>query len=364
MLSDKTRETRKGKYSKEMISASESDDNVPTKASKPKLSDDQKLDIMRNNVIQVVAKSTVMPFRWLKSSYRCFYCYDVFREPKDLKYHQNVHSVEDVIPKAMENYWEPEVYVDISNLSCRLCSEKITELYQLVDHLILKHEIKFNKDIGMRMNAFKLDEFSVNCSICDRRFRTFGHLLVHTNKDHKGLSDVLCDICGQHFRSAKYLKQHVRNEHTKKPVVCSLCGLTVISKNKLRTHMQNFHDHRYKCYVCSDQFPTHYKRSRHMMLAHKTREVIKCSYCPRSFVYQSSMMRHVRETHLQERTAICTVCGWKSITQYDLQMHMMKHSNERNFKCPACEKAFKTKKTMRQHYNNIHQKSRIQDATS
>ncbi|XP_046975303.1 PR domain zinc finger protein 5-like isoform X7 [Vanessa cardui] len=361
IVKGKSRKVKRIRYNTKDISTSDSDDDLPIKDLKPKLSFNDKLSIMRNNVIQVVIKSTVMPFRWLRSSYRCFYCYDVFREPKDLKFHQNVHSVEDEIPKAMENYWEPEVYVDISNLSCKLCPDTITELYQLVDHLILKHKVAFNKDIGMGMNAFKLDEFSVNCLICDHRFSTFGHLLVHTNKDHKGWSEVLCDVCGQHFRNAKYLRQHIRNEHTKKSVVCTLCGLTVISKNKLRTHMQNSHNHRYKCYACSDQFATHYKRSQHMMLAHKSREVIKCSYCPRSFVYRSSMMRHVRETHLQERTAICNVCGWRSFAQYDLQKHMMKHSNERNFKCPACDKAFKTKKTMRQHYNNIHQKSKSQD---
>lgn len=305
-----------------------------------------------------------MPFRWLRSSYRCFYCYDVFRDPRELKSHQIEHNVEDEIQKAMENYWEPEVYIDVSTISCKICPETVTELYQLVDHLIIKHKVDFNKDIGLGMYAFILDDFSVRCAACDQKFSTFGHLLVHTNKVHKGWSEVLCDICGQHFRSAKNLRQHKRNDHATKPVTCTHCGLRIISKNKLRTHMQNFHNHRYKCYACSDLFETHYRRSQHMMLVHKSREVVNCSYCPRTFVYRSSMMRHVRETHLQERTAVCSVCGWRSFAQYDLQKHMMKHSNERNFKCSLCDKAFKTKKTMRQHYNNLHLKKKTQDDIS
>lgn len=360
MLSGK-KPVRKKKRTRGKEMEFDSDDNLPIKDLKCSMLLDNKIITIRKNIIEVLTKTTLMPFRWLRSSFRCFYCYDVFKEPKDLKSHQVDHSVKHEIFKVMENYWDPELYVDVSNISCDLCPETITDLYHLIDHLIKMHDVKYNKDFGLGMTPFRLDEISVHCLICDRRFRTFGHLLVHTNKDHKGWSQVLCDICGQHFRNDKYLRQHIRSDHTNKSVLCPICGLSIISKNKLRTHLQNFHNHKYKCFACPEKFETHYKRSQHMMLVHKSRDIVKCSSCPKTFVYRSTMMRHVRETHLQEKTAICTVCGWKAFGHYGLQKHMMKHSNERNFKCSVCEKPFKTKKTLKQHYNNIHQKSRTLD---
>lgn len=320
-----------------------------------------KITTMRQNVIQVLLKSTVMPFRWLKSSFRCFYCYDVFQEPKDLKSHQIVHTDDDDILKAMKNYWESTVYVDVSTLACKLCPTVITDFYKLLDHLIELHGIQFNKDIGICMNPFKLNNISVTCVQCDRECRTFGHLLVHTNKEHKGCSQVLCEFCGQHFKSNHHLRDHMNKEHTNRSVLCPQCGEEIHSANRMRTHMQNVHNKRYKCLICPEMFDTHYKRSRHVMTVHKTREEVKCQHCPRTFVFRSTMMRHVRETHLQERNAVCSVCGWRAFGPGRLQRHMMKHSNERNFKCPACDKAFKTKKTMKQHYSNIHEKGARHD---
>lgn len=332
-------------------------------APEPKRSKAQnKTAIMRQNVLEVLLKSTVLPFRWLKSSFRCFYCYDVFQEPKDLKAHQIIHTSDDDKLKAMKNYWEPTVYVDVSNLACKLCPAIITDFYKLIDHLIEVHNMHFNKDIGICMNPFRLNHISVQCVQCDRECRTFGHLLVHTNKEHKGCTQVLCEFCGQHFKSNTHLRDHMNKIHSNRSVLCPLCGEEIHSANRMRTHMQNVHNKRYKCGACPELFDTHYKRSRHMMLVHKTREEVKCQHCPRSFVFRSTMMRHVRETHLQERNAICGVCGWRAFGAGRLQRHMMKHSNERNFKCPACEKAFKTKKTMKQHYTNIHEKgARVHD---
>ncbi|KAM3957656.1 zinc finger Y-chromosomal protein 1-like [Aphomia sociella] len=318
----------------------------------------ERLNIMRQNVVQVLLHSTVMPFRWLKSSFRCFYCYDVFQEPKDLKSHNQITHIDndEEKSKSMRTYWEPTVFVDISNMSCKLCPENMTDFYQLIDHLMFDHDIPFNKDIGICMNPFKLYNISVACVLCDKVYSTFGHLLIHTNRDHKGCSQLLCDVCGQHFRHANNLRDHINKEHGNKVVICTLCGEKINGINRMRTHMQNSHNKKYKCFICTDLFETHYKRSLHMMTVHKNREEVKCQHCPKTFVFRSTMMRHVRERHLQEKNVVCAVCGWKGFGDNRLQDHMMKHSNERNFKCSACDKAFKTKKTMRQHYNNIHEK--------
>lgn len=316
---------------------------------------DERTKIMRSNVIQVLNNSTVMPFRWLKSSYRCFYCYEVFQEPKDLKTHQDVHINDETKHKCMENYWEPTVHVDISGMSCKLCPKMITEFYDLIDHLMSAHDVPFNKDIGICMNPFKLNNISVQCALCTKDYRTFGHLLLHMNEEHKGYSQLLCDVCGRHCRNKNHLRDH-KKEHINRSVTCTICGETLSSYHKLRPHMQNVHDKKYKCLACPEQFETHYKRSLHMMTVHKSREEVKCQYCPKTFVFRSTMMAHLRVTHLQEKNTICGICGWRTVGKSKLKRHMSKHSNEKNYKCAVCEKAFKTKKNMLLHQRNVHEK--------
>ncbi|CAG9574887.1 unnamed protein product [Danaus chrysippus] len=325
-------------------------------SAKPSLTAKDKRKIMRNNVLQVLLKSTVMPFRWLKSSYRCFYCYDIFQESSDLKNHQHMHIGNDVKEQAMNNYWEPVVYVDISNLACKLCPENVTDLYDLIDHLVAKHEVNYNKDVGVCMVAFKLDNFAVNCLACGASFYTFGPLLHHTNKDHKGISAILCDVCGQRFKDANLLRLHVKTVHENTGLLCPECGEKFETRSKLKTHQKNQHDmdKKYKCLVCSQTFQSHYKRSRHMATEHKNRQEIKCIHCPKTFVFRSMMMTHLRDTHLKVRNHICGVCGWKAFNSHRLKNHMYKHSGEKNFKCDACDKAFTTKKIMRAHFARMH----------
>ncbi|KAF9812348.1 hypothetical protein SFRURICE_005459 [Spodoptera frugiperda] len=315
-----------------------------------------KRNIMRNNVIQVLTKSTVMPFRWLKSSYRCFYCYDIFQEPSELKRHQETHVGDEIKIQAMKNYWESVVYVDVSNLSCSLCPEIVTDLNNLIDHLITSHNVDYNKDAGVCMVAFKLDNFNVSCLACGANFYTFGPLLHHTNKDHKGTSAILCDICGQNFKDASLLRLHVKSVHENAIYLCTECGEKFDSKSKLRTHQKNSHDveKKYKCADCSEVFHSMYKRSQHMAAEHKNRPQIRCPHCPKTFVFRSMMMTHLRDSHLKFRNHVCGVCGWKAFNSNRLKNHMYKHSGEKNFKCDACDKAFTTKKIMRAHFARMH----------
>lgn len=316
----------------------------------------EKRFIMRENVTELLSKSTLMPFRWLKSSYRCFYCYEVFKEPKDLKLHQQTHIEFDEIKKTMDKYLEPVVYVDVSNLSCRLCPNNIENLDNLVDHLVSDHQAHVNKDVGACVKPFRLNEFTVECVVCEKQYTTFAFLMIHTNKYHAGFSPVLCEVCGQHFRTERLLRDHVNQDHEKKPVTCNICGEIVSSVYRMRTHLQRAHNKRYKCFICPETFENHYKRSRHMIIDHKKKDEQKCPHCSLSFVYRNTMLRHVRESHLKEKNVVCSVCGWKGFGKGRLDFHMKKHSDERNYKCPSCDKAFKTRKTMKQHHLNIHEK--------
>lgn len=310
---------------------------------------------LRNNMIAVLRNSTVMPFRWLKSSYRCFYCYDIFQEVGELKDHQQKHEGIEVISQTVNNYWEPALYVDVSNMACKLCEDIVTDINELIDHLISKHGIEYNKDYSCIV-PFRLESLSVICVTCGVKFYTFGPLLLHTNKEHKGVAPILCDVCGQHCRDANLLKVHMKTVHENSGLLCTECGEKFETRSKLKTHQKNQHsiDKKFKCMVCAEMFQSQYKRARHMAAEHKNRQEVKCLHCPKTFVFRSMMMAHVRHTHLKVRNHVCGVCGWKAFNSYRLNNHMFKHSGEKNFKCDACDKAFTTKKIMRAHHARMH----------
>ncbi|XP_045530568.1 zinc finger protein 728-like isoform X7 [Pieris brassicae] len=358
----KSIKTVKKKEEKPKTSKAKEQEEIPTfedfKIGKPeRLTSKEKRNIMRNNVLQVLIKSTVMPFRWLKSCYRCFYCYDIFTEPSELKSHQHQHTGDDIKESTMNKYWEQVVYIDVSTLSCKLCSDDIPDLYDLINHLVEKHSVVYNKDVGICMIPFKLDNYSLNCLTCGATFYTFGTLLHHTNKDHKGTSATLCEICGQNFKDANLLRLHVKAIHDSSSLLCQECGEKFESRYKLKNHQKYEHElykKKYKCLVCDETFRSHYKRSRHMVEEHKNREVIKCLHCPKTFVFRSMMMTHLRDAHLKVRNHVCSVCGWKAFTSHRLKNHMYKHSGEKNFRCDGCDKMFTTRKIMKAHFSRMH----------
>lgn len=321
-----------------------------------KSSQPSKLKVLRANAVAVLNNSTLMPFRWLKNVYRCFFCYDMFGETKDLKTHQDVHNKDDNLSKIMQNYWDQTVYVDITNISCKLCLTQHTDIDALIEHLIQEHNIQYNKEVNT-FSAFRLNPTAVECLECRQTFRTFGHLLIHTKRCHKGNSEALCETCGKYFENGIELKKHNNAIHDKKSVICSLCGFNVENFTRMRTHMQRFHNKMYKCFYCNEMLPNHYKRSRHMLEVHKMKEKVKCPECDLSFVYRSTMLRHVRESHRRERNEICPLCGFQAFGKGRLTAHMKKHSDEREFGCNLCDKAFKTKKNLNQHIKNLHEKT-------
>lgn len=302
-----------------------------------------------------------MPFRWLKTAYRCFYCYDIFEDAADLKRHQSAHINNKDKENTLNNYCESSIFVDISSIGCRLCEESVTNLPALIDHLVSVHDVAYDKDVGNSFVAFQLEGVgtTVSCSTCAASFNSFGLLLTHTNKDHKLTTGILCEVCGLHFKDASLLRIHIKTIHEQTCILCTVCGEKFETKNKLLTHERNKHNKRYKCLVCPETFQSHYKRSWHMASEHKNRSEIKCLHCPKTFVFRSTMMSHLRLSHLNERNHVCGVCGWKTYTNNKLRDHMYKHSGERNFKCEVCDKAFTTKKIMRSHFVRMHKNKAV-----
>lgn len=292
-----------------------------------------------------------MPFRWLVSSFRCFYCYDIYETVPELRAHHLLHAREE-IAETMQKYWENDVFIDVSNTSCTRCYERFRSLSDLIAHLIAKHDVDYDENTKYCFKAFILKDTGVICEICNSRFDVFGQLLYHVSKEHTTPVDCFCDICGRSFKRQQF-KMHVYNEHRSKSVKCTQCG-QVFGSYSIRTHMVKAHGRTFKCKMCSETFSSHYKKQQHMASVHRSRDEIKCQYCPKRFCFPSVMKRHVKEYHLQEKNCLCSVCGYKTYCPSALKVHMVKHKDKRDVPCSYCNAQFKSTKSLVQHYKISH----------
>lgn len=306
---------------------------------------------MIKNIVLLVQNSTVMPFRWLKTAFRCFYCYDIIEEPAALKKHQETHDAEQLIQSVMEKYWEHYVLVDISEVACKHCEDPITDLIDLSDHLFNNHELPC-KDIDLsKIMTVKIED-NIACYMCGEKFLTFGPLVTHCFQHNKDFANILCHICGQKFLTPVLLGRHM-TKHRNTTVKCNDCGKDFASENKLLTHKINMHNKQFKCLICSEMFKSRYTKLKHMAAEHNKRAEYQCPGCPKTFVFKSVMLSHA-QSHLQEKRYPCSICNYSTHNATQLKSHMGIHTGERNFKCHLCDKAYLSNADMKKHCRRTH----------
>ncbi|VVD04899.1 unnamed protein product [Leptidea sinapis] len=310
----------------------------------------KELYTIRNNVTAVLLRTTLLPFRWLRTCFRCFYCYEMFDVVDKLRSHQIKHTENDV-ERAMGMYWEKTVYVDTSDAFCKICDKNIDNLHALVYHLVSEHSLAFDQSVGLGMTPFNLT--ISHCIICGLTVKNFPALLVHMADQHSKLNNLYCDLCKVKYRSFNDYCVHIKKE--KREVECVECNQRVRT-DSYNEHMKVVHEKNYKCLTCAEYFKTTYQRSLHMSSVHRRKCLRKCPHCPRMFVFPSNMSRHVRESHYNEKNAMCHVCGFKTFSGHRLKVHMTKHNSSKKYICPFCNKLFKTEKYMRDHCAKSHTK--------
>lgn len=304
----------------------------------------------KTNMQLVLNMSTAIPFKWFLSSFRCFYCTKNFREPEELREHcSKEHFDYFDFKKALKRYKGENltVKVDITKLSCRICSANMDNMEILIDHLISEHNAEYDKSLTDCFAPFRLVKDNMVCLICGQSFSFFGHLLIHHNDKHQS-KDHICSYCGLAFSKFVNLRAHITNHHKEDSQVCTECNATFQTKPRLLTHMARYHGTKIsKCRHCDETFTTPYQRSKHMVEKHDLE--FRCPHCNKVFPKNSTMKSHVRRVHLREKNVQCDVCFDKFFDNALLRLHMVKHEGLRNFKCDYCGKAFLWLKNLRAH---------------
>ncbi|XP_026743955.1 PR domain zinc finger protein 5-like isoform X3 [Trichoplusia ni] len=315
----------------------------------------QSVKELRSSIACIFNMSTALPFKFFMNRFRCFYCPKDFTTSDDLKQHTlSEHPLCDISFKSMKlrnRYDGVQIKIDISNLSCKLCLEELTDLDDLIRHLTSEHKVNCDKSLESNIQCFKLIKDNFPCPICGEIFRYFGLLLNHISRAHTD-NKYICMYCGKSFRTDPNLRAHVSRRHTNLGnYKCSDCDLVFPTNNALKIHLGAVHGSKIiQCSECLDKFTSQYWMQRHMITIHGTGH--KCSYCGKLFIKNSFMVNHVRRCHLKEKNVECSVCFERFFDGQRLKMHMVKHIGERNFHCDVCGKKFLWKRNLRGHMSS------------
>ncbi|KAM3957681.1 uncharacterized protein ACR2FA_008394 [Aphomia sociella] len=306
---------------------------------------------VRENSLKLVQNSTLCLFKSRKTRFGCFFCGESFLTIAELKEHTKLHSNTKVL-KLRFNSLRGLSYknVEITDLSCKICSQSCTDLEDLKSHLIT-HNIEFRGDSHLLI-PYKLED-SLKCTICEQNFNTFTRLSIHMNNHYM---NNVCEICGISYINRVSLRTHVNSMHREKK--CSHCPATFLTNYSKVKHMKKNHNtghYKRYCLLCNKAFRYTYMLVEHKIQEHGAkRQICECTECGKTFHSPQNLKIHIRCVHVKERNYPCSVCFMRFFTKCDQRRHERTHENVRPFSCSYCDGRFKSKDSWRRHLRRQH----------
>ncbi|XP_045489758.1 zinc finger protein 888 isoform X6 [Pieris rapae] len=305
----------------------------------------------RLNAATFLENTTAKPFYYYQANFKCFFCTEIFTEVTSVLQHTDTHPITDR-SSLLRNYLRKGkrvIKVDISNLKCRICDEKFSDIDEIRKHLAGVHKREFNSaGTGVIAYDLRVKNGLLSCHKCNKTFNSFFLLNRHMNVHFS----VVCETCGLGFMSHHRLLSH-RIVHQNGVHRCDNCEEVFATKLKLRYHMFKKHEMNtkrrkpLKCPHCLERFAEHYRKMTHLKEVHGITFTFDCQSCKAVFPTRRALTEHTTKQHTQRIQ--CKVCGKCFGTQSLLKMHSRGHTGERNFSCGICQKSYMHERTLRQH---------------
>lgn len=165
------------------------------------------------------------------------------------------------------------------------------------------------------------------------------------------------------FRSQEILSFHERchDPVNKKKICCPECQVNFKVWNTLHTHLWRQHQidmELYSCKLCSFRTPIRSRLLNTHMKIHSDERNFKCSECEKAFKNTKQLKNH-RRTHSQVVIIRkCEICDILFYSQKHLSNHIRSfHQKQDEFKCNICDSRFSSIKARETHLLN-HKKAR------
>ena len=208
-------------------------------------------------------------------------------------------------------------------------------------------------------------QVSYDCEQCDATFPHPSGLKRHVEKQHTAKCVFKCSMCKYETKLEHYYKRHMEKHDANKDLKCEDCNESFISKLSYRKHRRSVHDEEKPliCVICRVAFDSRSKYYSHMNSVHKTEErQFKCPTCDKSFNSNCSLQDHIL-IHTGEKPHKCSVCKYAFRLKGSLNVHMRIHTGEKPYKCEQCEQAFVQRAHLHRHVR-VHHSGGNQDKNS
>ncbi|XP_041968391.1 zinc finger protein 26-like isoform X13 [Aricia agestis] len=306
---------KKAKVSKEKATSSKPKPEKKKKETNP----------ARSNAEIIILNTTAYPFRVNDKSMLCVFCLDLYDDAEKFRLHMQEEHFEFYLGAVFKGLPKLEfIKADISDMKCRICWEKFSNLETVAEHLKTTHEL--NLDLGGKLGImpYMLRNNTFDCALCEKKMPTLSHLNRHTITH---FLSYVCHVCGSSYAATTGLLKHVRSKHQQYEATCKRCKKTFPSIDAKEKHRRTEKAcMSYGCTKCSERFYDWRLRKTHMELAHgQSRRVDRCNECDINFTSGSAYYSHFKLKHSAE-CVVCKYCGSKFASRSRLKRHLTKHT--------------------------------------
>ncbi|ELU02534.1 hypothetical protein CAPTEDRAFT_109348 [Capitella teleta] len=229
---------------------------------------------------------------------------------------------------------------------CTECSYKARKKGQLRKHMAVH-------------NVFQ-------CAHCEYSAKARDELQEHMKEKHPNrCGRKLCKKCNVLFLAVDLEEHEKQCTGEKKGWTCPHCQKEFKFVCVMKTHIQRWHTEegakRFGCKQCDFRALCQKELSAHNHAEHREVEVkparaIKCPECDEQFDDEASVRTHVKEMHIHERPFICELCQKAFKTKTHLKNHYETHNPSDTYKCEeeGCLSTFKAAKYYERHRVEVH----------
>lgn len=225
------------------------------------------------------------------------------------------------------------------------------------DQKPIRH-MKIKKRNIQKLELIEDEMILLFCVECKAEFHSVKSLNEHCSNHHPSKSIVGrdCEYCHEKFEDFRSLVLH-RKLHLK-PYLCENCWEGFYSGDELSSHscrpnIDNKEKHKpdrlmRQCDQCGKSYPPGYIRIH--MLTHSDDRQYSCKYCPKKFKVPGGLHSHILWNHKRTRNHKCEVCNATFISSSSRSSHIRKnHLKEKKYCCDSCGKRFFSKSELERH---------------